>query len=130
MKITSLQYAQALLEAIQITNAKDHDKVLEKFVKTLAQNGDLGKHVEIEKEYRMLEMKEKGISQAEVTTAKNLEINSGLLKELNQIVGNKVEIKNKVDEGIIGGVVVRVDDTLIDASVRGQLDKLNQSLKT
>jgi len=130
MKITSLQYAQTLLEAIQITNPKDHDKILEKFVKTLAQNGDLGKHVEIEKEYRMLEMKEKGISQAEVTTAKNLEINSGLLKELNQIVGNKVEIKNKVDEGIIGGVVVRVDDTLIDASVRGQLDKLNQSLKT
>src|SRR3989344_1421793 len=113
MKITSLQYAQTLLEAIQITNPKDHDKILEKFVKTLAQNGDLGKHVEIEKEYRMLEMKEKGISQAEVTTAKNLEINSGLLKELNQIVGNKVEIKNKVDEGIIGGVVVRVDDTLI-----------------
>ena len=130
MKITSLQYAQTLLEAIQITNPKDHDKILEKFVKTLAQNGDLGKHVEIEKEYRMLEMKEKGISQAEVTTAKNLEINSGLLKELNQIVGNKVEIKNKVDEGIIGGVVVRVDDTLIDASVRGQLGRLNQSLKT
>ena len=129
MKITSLQYAQTLLEAVQMTAPKDHDKVLDNFVKILAQNGDLSKNQEIEKEYRLLEMKARGISQAEVTVARDVEINSILMDSLNKVVNGKIELKQKIDEGIIGGVVVRVDDTLIDASVKEQLNKLNQALK-
>jgi F-type H+-transporting ATPase subunit delta len=129
MKYTPLQYAQALYEAVHETNAKDHDVVLDNFVKILAQAGDLNKYQEIEKEYHLLEMKEKGISSAEVTVAKDMEVNANLLKDLNEIIGNKLEIKKQVDEGIIGGVVVRVDDTLIDASIKTQLDSLNKSLK-
>ena len=129
MKFTSAQYAQALYDSVQETNSKDHDKVLDNFVKVLAQNGDLGKHAQIEAEYHRLEMKAKGISTAEVTVAREMEINSSLVSSLNQIIGNKVEVKKKIDENIIGGVVVRVDDTLIDGSVRTQLNNLNQSLK-
>jgi F0F1-type ATP synthase delta subunit len=50
MKFNSKQYAQALYEALQET--KDHDKVVDNFVKILAQNGDLSKHPEIERYYR------------------------------------------------------------------------------
>jgi F-type H+-transporting ATPase subunit delta len=89
--------------------------LLDNFVKILAQNGDLGKHTEIEAEYKRLEMKAKGISTAEVTVAADMEINSGLINQLNSIIGTKVEVKKKVDDGIIGGVVVKVDDILIDA---------------
>ena len=128
-KFTSKQYAQALYEAVHETNAKDHDVVLDNFVKILAQAGDLNKYQEIEKEYHLLEMKEKGVSSAEVTVAKDMEVNANLLKDLNEIIGNKLEIKKQVDEGIIGGVVVRVDDTLIDASIKTQLESLNKSLK-
>ena len=42
----------------------------------------------------------------EVTVAKDIEINSALINQLNEIIGNKVEIKKKVDEGIVGGVIV------------------------
>ena len=129
MKFISQQYAQALYDAVHETNPKDHDVVLDNFVKILARNGDLGKHAEIEKEYKLLEMKEKGISEATVTVAKDVEINSTIIAELNKVVGNKVEIKKQVDQGIIGGVVVRVDDTLINASVKTQLENLNQRLK-
>jgi F-type H+-transporting ATPase subunit delta len=95
----------------------------------LAQNGDIGKFEDVEKEYKLLEMKEKGISQAQITVAHEISINSTIIDELNQIVKGKVELTQKVDEGIVGGVVVRVDDTLIDASVRSQLDDLNRTLK-
>ncbi len=128
MKFTSKQYAQALYEAVRET--KDHDKVLDNFVKVLNQNGDLSKHAEIEKEYHLLEMKEQGISEARVTVASDLKINSSLINQLNEIVGKKVEIKKQVDEGIVGGVIVRVDDTLIDASIKTQLNNLNRSLKS
>ncbi|MBI3231568.1 MAG: ATP synthase F1 subunit delta [Candidatus Doudnabacteria bacterium] len=130
MKISPQQYASALLDAIQTTGSKDHDKVLDNFVKILAQNGDLNKYEEIEREYKLIEMREKGISQAEVTVAREMEMNSGLVHQLNQVIKGKVEIKQKVDDGIIGGVVVRVDDTLIDASLKTQLSNLNRELKT
>lgn len=148
MRLTSQQYAQALYDAVSQTAPHDHDKVMDKFVKILAENGDLGKHQEIENEYKRLDMQAKGIKEAEVTAARDIEFNSGLIDELNRIINHgltdrspealakgdgafhKLEIKKKIDEGIVGGVIVKVDDTLIDASVKSQLNKLNQELKS
>ncbi len=129
MKLTTKQYAQGLLEAITETNPKDHDLVLDKFVKILAQNGILDKSEEIEKEYRILENEAKGINTAEITMARESEIDNSLINELNRIVSKKLDIKTKIDKGIIGGVIVKVDDTLIDASVKTQLKNLKKSLK-
>lgn len=129
MKITSQQYATALFDAISETAPHDHDKVLDNFVRILAQNGDLGKYDDIETEFRKLKLSSQGIQEAEVTVAKEAEINQTIIHQLNQVVGGKLEIKKKIDENIIGGVVVRVDDTLIDASVKNQLNNLNQDLK-
>jgi F-type H+-transporting ATPase subunit delta len=129
MKLTSQQYAQALYDAISQTDSKDHDKVLDNFVKILAQNGDLGKHQAIEQAYKLLEMEEKGIHQAQLTVAREMEINSGIVNELNKIAKHKLDISKKVDAGIVGGLIMRVDDTLLDASVKMQLNKLNQLLK-
>jgi len=129
MKITSTQYAQALFEAVAETSPKDHDAVLDNFVRILAQNGDLGKFEEIDAGFRKLKLASEGIKEAEVTVAKQIEINSSMMQSLNEIIGNKVEIKKQIDESIIGGVVVRVDDTLIDASIKTQLNNLNKELK-
>ena len=52
-KLTSAQYAQALYEAVHETNPKEHDLVMDRFVKILAQNGDLGKYDEIDAEFRV-----------------------------------------------------------------------------
>ena len=130
MKLTSQQYAAALFDAVSETAPKDHDKILDNFVKILASNGDLGKYEEIDAEFHKLELLSQGVKQAEVTVAKEAEMNSSLVHKLNEIIGHKVEIKKQVDESIIGGVIVRVDDTLIDASVRNQLNNLNNSLKS
>ncbi|MCX6797074.1 MAG: ATP synthase F1 subunit delta [Candidatus Doudnabacteria bacterium] len=130
MRITSQQYALALYDAVHQTKDGDHDLVLDNFVKILAQNGELSKYGEITEAYKILEMKEKGITNAQVTIAKDIEINSGLVNQLNKIIGSKMEIKKTVDARIVGGVVVRVDDTLIDASVKTQLNNLNQNLKS
>jgi F-type H+-transporting ATPase subunit delta len=134
MKLTSQQYAQALFEATTETNPKDHDKVLDNFVKILAQNGDLGKYDEIDAEFRKLKLESQGIKEAEVTVAKESEINRSLIEQLNSVaeatgLHSKLEIKQKIDESIIGGVIVRVDDTLIDASIKTQLNNLNKQLK-
>lgn len=129
MKITAKQYAESLLLALQETKPTDHDKVIDNFLKILVKNGDFSLHEKVMAEFEILDRKAKNISQAEVTFAKEAVSNAKILDELNELVGKKVEIKKKVDENILGGVVVRVDDTLIDASVKTQLKTLNKTLK-
>ena len=128
-KITVQQYAEALYDSIHQTKPQDHDKVLDNFVKVLIQNGDVSKYGEIEQAYRKLDLKSQGISEAEVTFAREVQVNKQIMEELNKVAGGKVEVKKKVDQGILGGIIIKVDDTLIDASVKTQLNHLNKSLK-
>ena len=130
MKLTPQQYAQALHNALEDSNPKDHDLIMDNFVKILSQNADLEKYSEIEVEYKKIIRKSDGITEAEVTVARELEINSGLMHQLNNIVGTKLEIKKKMDAGIVGGIILRVDDTLLDASVKTQINNLKQGLKS
>lgn len=129
MKITAKQYAEALFSALAETDGKDHDKVMDNFVKVLTDNGDLGLYNQISEEFVKTEMAARNVREAEVTVARPQDTNQQLVEKLNEVIGSKVEVKKKIDEEIIGGVVVRVDDTLIDASVKTQLDNLNKALK-
>jgi len=44
------------------------------------------------------------------------------------LIGKQVEMRLRVDPDIIGGIVVRVEDNLIDGSVRTQLHQLRQRM--
>ena len=77
---------------------------------------------------RMLERQ--GIAVGEVTTAvplgpEELEL---VRQRLKGVLGKEVEIRAVVDPEIIGGIVARVGDQLIDGSVIGQLRKLRERL--
>ncbi len=129
MKLTPQHYANALFSALGETDAKSHDKVLDNFVNILRANGDINKYEEIEKEFNLLLLKEKGIKPVNITTARNIS-SPEVLKDLNNIVIGKTEIKNQVDNGIIGGLIIRSEDILFDSSLQTQLNHLNQSLKS
>ena len=51
------------------------------------------------------------------------------LKSLEKRFNKKIEGKVVIDKSIIGGTKIIVGDTVIDASVRGQLDNLAYTLK-
>ncbi|MGO1243325.1 MAG: F0F1 ATP synthase subunit delta [Sphingobacterium sp.] len=70
----------------------------------------------------------KGIVNATVVSATSLsdEILTELQKTLEQEINNQVILKNNVDPLLIGGIVVRVGDKQIDASIAGRLDKLKK----
>ena len=74
---------------------------------------------------------QRGIELATVTTAIPLEEPERQLitQWLSSRLGHTVEIEEHVDPEIIGGVVARVGDQLIDASVRGRLETLRRRLK-
>ena len=129
MRYTHQQYAQALFESFQDTKPKDHDQIIENFIMVLKKNGDLSEYEKIIAVYEDYDRNEKGIKQVEVTTAQDTKLNKEVLNHLNKLVGKNIEIIRKVDENIIGGVVIKVDDTLIDGSTKRQLEDLENTLK-
>lgn len=128
MRFTKVQYAKALQESLEGTASKDHDSIIERFVEILKKNNDLAGFEAIVEEYEKLAKSNQGITEAEVTVAQEMKLDTGLIDSLNKAVGEKVELKVKVDESIVGGIVVRAGDTLIDASVRKQLENLKDNL--
>lgn len=47
-----------------------------------------------------------------------------LVQALTQQLHRKVTLECRVDEGLLGGVVVHAGDTVIDGSIRGKLNRL------
>jgi F-type H+-transporting ATPase subunit delta len=71
-----------------------------------------------------------GIAIAEVTTAEPLdEQGQAIVRErLSKLVGRDVQLRLKTDPAIIGGIVARIGDQLIDGSVVNQLRRLRAQL--
>jgi F-type H+-transporting ATPase subunit delta len=67
---------------------------------------------------------------AEVRAAVPLDerLRERLAKALSEATGKDVEVKVVVDPNVLGGVVARIGDTVIDGSVRHRLDQLKERL--
>lgn len=67
---------------------------------------------------------------AEVRAAVPLttEQKTAIAQALNEATGYNVEIKAIVDRSVIGGVIAKVGDVVIDGTVRGKLEQLKQHL--
>lgn len=129
MAHTSVQeYAEALHLALQESGPEDADMVIANLASVLKENGDLGLYEEIINEFEQLVEREKNVTQVDAVFARESTESSGVLKDLNSIIGPNLEVRSKVDNELVGGMVLRVDDTLIDASLKGGLDSLQKHL--
>ncbi|MCX5992874.1 MAG: ATP synthase F1 subunit delta [Chloroflexi bacterium] len=89
------------------------------------------KNVEqIADEYDSLLDEQHGIKHAVVTTAVPVDetARQKITGQLEKITGKKVTVKLKVNPSILGGMVARIEDTLIDGSIRNRLDLLRKDL--
>ena len=67
---------------------------------------------------------------AEVRAAVPLDerLRERLAQALSDATGKQVEVKVVVDPNVLGGVVARIGDTVIDGSVRHRLDQLKERM--
>ena len=81
-------------------------------------------------EFRRLDDQRNNIVHATVTSAAPLEADEveAIRSRLEGLTGSSVDLETSVDEDLLGGVVVRVGDRLIDGSVRGRLERLRNQL--
>ena len=89
--------------------------------------------VDIADEYQRLLDNYRGIegaAVAEVTTAIPLddEDKLRLAQRITSLVGKPVVLKPKVDPSLIGGIIIKVGDKLIDGSLRSKLVALRKTL--
>jgi F-type H+-transporting ATPase subunit delta len=68
---------------------------------------------------------------AEITAAQSLtEAQQGALTEqLRRVVGSRVAIDVRVDPSLLGGMVVKIGSRMVDGSIKGQLQRLQLSMK-
>ncbi|MHB8085476.1 MAG: ATP synthase F1 subunit delta [Dehalococcoidia bacterium] len=85
---------------------------------------------QIAEEYEALLDEQRGIKHAVVTTAVAVDDaeKQRIASQLEKITGKKVSVKLQVNPAIVGGMVARIEDTLIDGSVRNTLDLLRRDL--
>lgn len=74
--------------------------------------------------------RERGIALAEVRTARPLDDGQrrDVMQRLRELTGQQIEIREVVDDALIGGISVRIGDRLFDASVRSRLERLRARL--
>jgi F-type H+-transporting ATPase subunit delta len=96
----------------------------------LAKRGRFGVLPSVSSEYDAKVRQTRGIVAATVTTPEPLSATglAAVRTRVEQLAGAKVELATAVDPGLIGGLTVKIGDRLIDASVRGRLERLRGRL--
>ncbi|MBP6965011.1 MAG: ATP synthase F1 subunit delta [Armatimonadetes bacterium] len=85
---------------------------------------------DVEQEYVRLANEHRGLVSVSVTSAVPLEEDqiAALKAGLDGFTGKQTELVVRVDPDIIGGVAVRIGDTVVDGSVRGYLASLREKM--
>lgn len=94
----------------------------------LLRRGRVSLGPQIAEAYQELLDQARGVAHATVTSAVPLTADetSDVQTKLSEMAGGPVLVKTQVDENILGGLIVRIGDRLIDGSTRSRL----QALKT
>ena len=105
------------------------DKLLTLFLEAIAEANRVGVIPEISKALHKILLKAEGIVEAEVSTVFELDQDSleSVRSSIEAMTGNKVHLTNKVDKSILGGFVVRIENSVVDMSLKTKLDAMTQS---
>jgi F-type H+-transporting ATPase subunit delta len=115
---------EAVLEKIRIS------PMTANFLKLLVDKRRIGILSDIEGSYRELMDDALKKVRVSVTTAFPLtgELSARLRAKLEELTGREVELSVLEDQTLLGGIVVRVGDTLYDGSIRTQLNTMRNLL--
>lgn len=100
------------------------------FLKLLNARNRLGQLPEIAKALKALLDARSGNVNVEVTVAQTLPDNEleDVRQQISRKLGKNAVVTQKVDESIIGGLVLKIGDSLIDGSVKTQLQTLKRKM--
>ena len=104
------------------------DQVLLNFLGLLIENHRMPVIFRIRQEYERLWDEENRILPVEITSAIELDqaTTDSLGRTIGERAGRNVTLSARVDPDILGGIVVRVGNSILDASIRNRLEQLRR----
>jgi ATP synthase F1 delta subunit len=102
------------------------------FLELLIEKGRMPEIFRVRREFEELWKYENRRIDVTVTSAVELDpgVVSKIGEEIQRQTGQEVELASRVDEDILGGVVLQVGNMVLDASIRSRLEKLRKSVAT
>ena len=131
MKITPKQYALSLYELIEEIDPSNVQDVLKNFIVFLAKNNDLKLTDKIIEELETVWNDKEGVADVEVTATQKLDEEMvSLLKEyaIKWLDKKEININKKVDDQILGGIILKHKDIVIDGSLRKKIGLMSNKL--
>jgi F-type H+-transporting ATPase subunit delta len=106
------------------------DEILINFLSLLIENHRMPVIFRVKDEYERLWDEENKMLPVEITSAIALDqaTTESLGKTIGERAGRKVALAARVDPNILGGVVVRVGNSILDASIRNRLEQLRRQV--
>lgn len=99
-------------------------------IKLMAENGRLKILPDVAQQFEIFRADAEGKIEAEVVSAFALsaEQEKTIIQTLKNKLGREVSLTTSIDESLIGGVVIKAGDTIIDGSMKAQLESLALTL--
>jgi len=108
----------------------DTDPVVLNFLELLIEKHRMPVIFRVRATYDRMWEEENKLLPVEITSA--IELDKDIVKQLGDRIseqtGRKVELSSRVEPDILGGIVVQVGNSVLDASVRNRLDQLRRQV--
>ena len=115
----------------KIAESVQADAIMTSFLNLLIEKKRADILPDIAIELQVMVDKDQNISHGSIISA--IELDQTLLGKiqatLEKLTGNKVILETQVDPSIIGGIIAKVGDLVLDGSIKTQLNGLKESIK-
>jgi F-type H+-transporting ATPase subunit delta len=115
----------------RIAESAQADAIMTSFLNLLIEKKRADILPDIAEELQVMVDKDQNISHGSIISA--IELDQTLLDKiqatLEKLTGNKVILETQVDPSIIGGIIAKVGDLVLDGSIKTQLNGLKESIK-
>ncbi len=125
-KLLPIQYAKVLYELTKDAKPEQMDRIFDVFVSRLSKDQMTSKIKYIITAYQKHAKQQAGIVELEITTAR--EVSDSLIKKITKEFGSNIEVITATNKNLIGGVVIKHGNTILDGSLKTQLTKLKREL--
>ncbi|MCD7800174.1 MAG: ATP synthase F1 subunit delta [Ruminococcus sp.] len=117
----------SMLQAVFEGNCND---LVFNFICLLTEKNRINLFYEIQQDFAMQYNRFNNILEAKVTTCVPLteELRHKIVDKLCKTTGKKVSLVETVDSSILGGVIIRYDNTVIDDSIKTKFKELSKQL--
>ncbi len=130
--LASSMSADKLAEIFVAVCGEQVDAHGQNLLKVMAENGRLKAIPDVCQQFFALKKEHEKEIDVEITSATELsdEQLANIGSKLEQRLARKVKLNCSVDEALLGGVIIRAGDLIIDDSARGRLNRLSDALQS